>query len=627
MRYLSVCSGIEAASVAWKHLGWKAVALSEIEKFPCEVLKHHYPDVPNLGDMTLLTKNEYLNGQQIDLLVGGTPCQSFSVAGLRAGLDDERGNLAIEYIRLLEHKRPKWFLWENVPGVLSSNGGADFASILSGWTGRDIAPQSFGISGVIEGQFYSVAWRVLDSRHFGVPQRRRRVFVVGYIGKDWRPPVAVLFERESLRRDFTPSGSKRKRTPKGTEGSTGVGSINCKPAGISGAMTSKWAKGNGGPAGDEHYNLIVTPSFGIQANIVDRSEKSGANGLGVKEEEAFTLTKGDRQCVMQPMAFKERGGCEGGGKGFLGSENLAFTLSRGVDQAVMQPANSYTLGDFGGYKEGVGTLRKSGGDLGVGSENIVVQPVEQPSTFRAKITLKHNHKYYYYEDKEGEKTGVIIDGDTFPYYFWKESDMACDCNLAKFVGLSELPCGETIEVINVEPIPVQPIVYDTTQITCPTNRSNPKQGDPCHTLAKGGDAPLLIQPIVLDDQGGSVMSVYENGQTGTLRAQTHGHEPIVCYSDTVGRGLQANDELAPTAVKFWGTGGGNVPFVQQPAMVRRLTPLECERLQGFPDNYSAIPSATDSKRYAALGNSMTVNVMKWIGERIDKVDKIKRNLC
>ena len=178
MIFGSVCSGIEAASCAWHPLGWRASFVSEIEAFPRAVLRHHYPEVPLHGDFTTIQAGDY---EPIDLLVGGTPCQSFSVAGLRGGLDDERGNLALEYLRLADRLRPRWLVWENVPGVLSSNGGRDFGSILGG----------MGELG------YGVAYRVLDAQFFGVAQRRRRVFVVGYSG-DWRRAAAVLFEREAL---------------------------------------------------------------------------------------------------------------------------------------------------------------------------------------------------------------------------------------------------------------------------------------------------------------------------------------------------------------------------------------------------------------------------------------------
>jgi DNA (cytosine-5)-methyltransferase 1 len=187
MNYISVCSGIEAATVAWHPLGWKAAAYSEIEPFPSAVLAHHYPDVPNVGDMTKY-KEWNIEPGSVDLLVGGTPCQSFSVAGLRKGLADPRGNLALVYCGILDHFKPRWFVWENVPGVLSSGGGRDFGSFL----------------GAVAELGYGFAYRVLDAQYFGVAQRRRRVFVVGHLG-DWKPAAKVLFERDCLRRDSAPS--------------------------------------------------------------------------------------------------------------------------------------------------------------------------------------------------------------------------------------------------------------------------------------------------------------------------------------------------------------------------------------------------------------------------------------
>ena len=208
MNFLSVCSGIEAASVAWGPLGWKAVAFSEIEPFPCALLKHHYPDTPNLGDMTKY--KDWPDDLSIDLLCGGTPCQSFSVAGLRKGLDDPRGNLMLTFGAIAAKYRPQWLVWENVPGVLSSNGGRDFGAFL----------------GMLGQLGYGFAYRVLDAQYFGVAQRRRRVFVVGCLG-DWRSAAAVLFERHSMQGHPAPSRQAGEK-PTGTlsartEGGGGLG--------------------------------------------------------------------------------------------------------------------------------------------------------------------------------------------------------------------------------------------------------------------------------------------------------------------------------------------------------------------------------------------------------------------
>jgi len=185
--YGSICSGIEAATVAWHPLGWRAAWYAEIEPFCCALLKHQYPGTVNHGDFTQIRESEPL-----DVLVGGTPCQSFSVAGKRAGLDDPRGNLTLEFFALARRLRLRWILWENVPGVMSDDGGRTFGTVL----------------GLLAQCGYGFAYRILDAQYFGVPQRRRRVFIVGYLG-DWRYPAAVLFERESLRGDITPGRAAR----------------------------------------------------------------------------------------------------------------------------------------------------------------------------------------------------------------------------------------------------------------------------------------------------------------------------------------------------------------------------------------------------------------------------------
>ena len=194
MRYGSVCSGIEAASVAWEPLGWTPAWFSEIDPFPSAVLAHHYPEVPNHGDFTkLIDSAHHVHGEQpIDLLVGGTPCQAFSVAGLRAGLADPRGGLTLEFIKLVRALRPKWVVWENVPGVLSQDGGRAFGARL----------------GALAESGYGWAYRVLDAQYVrvdgypgAVPQRRKRVFVVGCSGGDFIRAASALLEPEGVRGD------------------------------------------------------------------------------------------------------------------------------------------------------------------------------------------------------------------------------------------------------------------------------------------------------------------------------------------------------------------------------------------------------------------------------------------
>ena len=206
MKYLSVCSGIEAASKAWEPIGWEPVAFSEIEPFPSAVLKHHWPEVPNLGDMSKYEQWNIQSGS-VDLLVGGTPCQSFSVAGLRQGLKDPRGNLMLTYLAIAERLKPRWLVWENVPGVLSSNGGKDFGCFLG----------ALGELGYVDW-----AYRVLDAQWFGVAQRRRRVFVVAHLGEG-SLAAKVLFESESVRRDTPPSRETRQGVATNVEAGVGGG--------------------------------------------------------------------------------------------------------------------------------------------------------------------------------------------------------------------------------------------------------------------------------------------------------------------------------------------------------------------------------------------------------------------
>lgn len=354
MIYGSVCSGIEAATVAWHPLGWKPAFFSEIEKFPREVLAHHYPSVPLHGDFTTIKKGEY---EPIELLVGGTPCQSFSIAGLRKGLDDPRGNLMLEFGSLAKRLHPKWIVWENVPGVLSSNGGRDFGAFL----------------GMLGELGYGFAYRVLDAQYFGVAQRRRRVFVVGCLG-DWRSAAAVLFERDSLSGDPAPSRKAREETA-GTIGARTCRSIGAQdadcghligwPAQVAQTLNASFGSKQG--LEDQHIrggqdcsfqvakclitktrmdaeteNLIPTTgghfSYGIPGNWIGRKPENGGNAVEPMVEVSPCQTKTDRHGVCYPMNTQviTRHEALGEGTGFgLGSENdPAFTLSKAHSHAV-----------------------------------------------------------------------------------------------------------------------------------------------------------------------------------------------------------------------------------------------------------------------------------------------------
>jgi DNA (cytosine-5)-methyltransferase 1 len=357
MNYLSVCSGVEAATVAWHSLGWQPVAFSEIESFPSAVLAHHYPNVPNLGDMTKY--KEWNLNESIDILVGGTPCQSFSVAGLRKGLEDPRGNLALTYVGILDRFRPKWFIWENVPGVLSSGGGRDFGAFL----------------GAVAELGYGFAYRVLDAQNFGVPQRRRRVFVVGHLG-DWKPAAEVLFESESLSGDFKSGRKTRKSvtgfvessfgqyredviagTTKASGGVLGGGSETFYVEDIANCLQTtchEWSRADG-------FNMIayenhpsdsrvqemgetcqtVTSTWGTGGgnipfvqNVSYALQGAGAtsqtgNGMGYKEEQSYTLNTTD----VHGVAF----GWQNSSNQSMSVDTISPTLDKSKTPAVAVP--------------------------------------------------------------------------------------------------------------------------------------------------------------------------------------------------------------------------------------------------------------------------------------------------
>jgi DNA (cytosine-5)-methyltransferase 1 len=430
-------------------LGWKAAWLSEIEPFPSAVLAHHYPDVPNLGDMTTLPER-ILSGEveAPDVFCGGTPCQAFSVAGLRNSLDDARGNLsltfvgianAIDHVRSVRSDAPAIVFWENVPGVLSTKDNA-FGCFLGALAGEDdpiIPPgEKWTNAGCVYGPQRAVAWRVLDAQYFGVAQRRRRVFVVASARADF-DPAAVLFEFDSVRRDSAPSRETGQAiAPCVTNGSpfsrTGNERVEAEamvvqPYEVGNCLTARMHKGINSTL-DEGQ----TPVISIHPHCIGRAPEAGPQG---KEY----LLDGSAYCMD----------------------------SRGQPQAI-------AIQD--------------------------VRPVEKAQNGRG----------------------------------WND---------------------------------------DGTAYTVDTHAT---QG--------------VAQPMVLMDQGGSVMNV-EHDMVGTLRRETHGHEPAV---------------------------------IQPPSMaVRRLTPVECERLQGFPDNYTNIPwrkkdESPDGPRYKALGNSWAVPNVRWIGQRIQE---------
>jgi DNA (cytosine-5)-methyltransferase 1 len=438
-------------------MGWQPVGFGEIEPFPSAVLAHHYPDVPNLGDMT---KFKEWPDESIDLLVGGTPCQSFSVAGLRRGMADPRGNLALTYLGIADRYKPRWIVWENVPGVLSSNGGRDFGSFL----------------GALAQLGYGFSYRVLDAQFFGVAQRRRRVFVVGYLG-DWRPAAAVLFERDSLSGNPAPRREKRQDVAGGAASSV---------------------------AGSNEPVAARMVAFG---EYVDDGTASAMKARDYKDA---------TDLVAQPMAFSAKD------YGADAVEGISPTLRAGNSNAGNQNSGNWMA-------------------------------IAQPSTFNSDGTARTLTARY-----------------------------------------DSSPCVDR-----------RPDVVGTLRTRRPGEGG--VQGDFDHIVP-------VISPA-LNTQSGS----HHAPDTKAYVAFTQNIRGEVRY-------INGDGQLAGALAAQSGMNQTNYVAT---SCVRRLTPVECERLQGFPDNFTAIPwrkkdadQCPDGPRYKALGNSMAVPVMRWIGERIQSVNEL-----
>ena len=272
MRYLSLFSGIEACSVAWKPLGWECVAVAEIEPWPSRVLAHHYPDVPNLGDVTKVTEEQIAMLGRIDVVVFGSPCQDLSVAGKRKGLDGARSGLFFTAMQIVGWARQwcdcRFALWENVPGAFSSNKGRDFAAVvdaMAGLEGTGVPPKGWGTEGCALGSEAMVEWSTLDAQWFGVAQRRRRVFAIADFG-DWRNRPPILLEPESVRGDTAP------RREAGED--------------VAGTLASR-TRGGGFPGSDEACSGYVRPV--LSASTGDVSHCLNAGGMGRIDYETETM--------------------------------------------------------------------------------------------------------------------------------------------------------------------------------------------------------------------------------------------------------------------------------------------------------------------------------------------------
>ena len=489
MKYLSICSGIEACSVAWDPLGWKAQGFAEIEDFRAEVLKYHYPEVKNYGDFTKIKKENI--GEHTDVLVGGTPCATFSIAGLRKGLDEDRGNLALEFIKLVERIRPTWVIWENVFGVLSSNKGEDFATFL----------------GALAECGYGFAYRVLDTQYVrtqrfprAIPQRRRRVFVVGHI-RDWRYPAEVLFDGEEVSKDFRPSRRKKKTTSNELEESFKKESLE------SYIIRQSHTKSNGKPYKNDGSSFTLTASDKYAVTIFETNTPDKTARLQ-KEEISPTLTAmtgGNRQpCVL--VEYK--------GKDEESNDGLIHVADE-ITEVTVRKYNVNIVGLQNLLREQKNKLLLTTKDI---SDALNVSKTKVEHWFRTDKSFAIPSSEIWLELKE--LLEIVTD-------YYDESIMEFETKEGVFESAKR--------------------IYDS------------KASYPTITASN-------LMPKVL-------------------------HEDF-------------KTEL------------------------RAITNVEAERLQGFPDNYTQIPykgkpkeECPTSRRYEAVGRSMSINVMEWLGTRIENVHK------
>ena len=534
MKYLSVCSGIEAASVAWEKLGWKPVAFSEIEPFPSAVLNHHWPEVPNLGDMTKYESWKF--EEAIDVLVGGTPCQAFSVAGLRKGLADPRGGLSLTFVNIADHFNPKWILWENVPGVLSSrdNGFGCFLGALAGEDGELKPPgEKWADAGCVYGPKRSIAWRCLDAQYFGVAQRRKRCFLVA-CPRDQGDPAKVLFEWEGLRRDTAPSREARERT-----------TTHVAPS----------------------LTASNDPSRSPQSSEVTQQVNAVLEATAFRMQAFGEYSDDGSASTMKARDYKDA------------TDLVASPIV--IDRAAFNQGQNAQYKPHIAHSETMDSLVARG-------PHAVAIPIHDQATRNAG---KRGDK----QDGKGNGLGIGKPGDPCP-------------TLTKGDKHAVLYENHPNDSRVTGPLDVAP--------SCVSRYGT-----------GGGNVPLVqeaiaFEPGIASREGNESRFVKE--MSPTLRKEMGDNQVAVavdCYNKTINHTSQT---LSSSASDINHTGGVINPADRM--AVRRLTPKECERLQGFPDEHTLIPwrgkpadQCPDGPRYKALGNSMAVPCMEWIGNKIKEV--------
>lgn len=558
IEYGSVCSGIEAATLAWKPLGMRATWFAEIEAFPSAVLAHHYPNTPNLGDMTKLGAL-VLAGKIAapDVLVGGTPCQAFSVAGMREGLTDPRGALTIKYVELADavdyvragQRKPACVIvWENVPGVLSDKGNA-FGCFLGALAGEDCELQPSGKkwpdAGCVYGPKRTIAWRILDAQYFGLAQRRRRVFVVAS-ARDGFDPTEVLFEREGVRRDTAPRRGEGQdvtgSAPFGPALQCGCGYTFDKSLGQYGCPN---CEGDEGPAVGVFCGV---PAF-------------GGHSLSGSVERSATLTAKDTRLDMESETF------------FVAPTLAGGARKSGGYSYDDVPCVAATLDASYGRLQGC-----SGQDANHGHSHLVVHGTQDPCVLNDQAhTLGRN---------SGQENVLYCRevAQTITSNYGKQLDNTNSALGPNIVAEISGTLGANHGNVKAEHAWTGQLVAELS----PTLRS----GNMRNNSNPVTETSMLVAAFAENSRS---ELRYESGDGSITGA-------LGCGGGKAGQGM---------------------PSAQVGTSVRRLTPRECERLQGMLDDYTLIPwrgkpasECPDGPRYKAIGNSKAVTVVRWIGRRI-----------
>lgn len=550
-RYVSIFSGVEAATLAWKPLGWEPVAFSEIEPFPCAVLAERWPDVPNLGDITKIDWKEEIDGA-IDLVVGGSPCQSFSVAGKREGLKGASG-LMFEYIRCVQELRPRWFLWENVPGALTSEDGGAFGQLL-----REM--DELG---------YSLAWRVLDAQFFGVAQRRRRLFLVGHLGAE--SPAEVLFEPDCL--SGNPQSSREKRKELARRAGRSAACAGFKYSAAPRANTIGYAEEQANTLTADWHAPAVLPLSGTGQHYMAMSQYGTevAGCLTARGDSSPCADRGQNiVCMTGTQAHchisDEIAGCL---TAHMGKDDAPVVVDgTNIQTYVCETAHSGSNGLGVGMSDVFPTLDTSSGPAVWARENSVLSPFGFVQNVRNEVRIVGDGTISgaLAANPGMKQTTFVCTGGTYPI---NEQVATRDKKLGRGTALGIGADGDSAFALMA---------------------NHP------HMVAAGSGS----EPIAMGDLNAHT-AICRN-VCPTLKC---GGDGAMVASETADKIMEAN-----------------------PMLVRRLTPLECERLQGFPDGHTLIgwkgkpaEECPDGPRYKAIGNSMAVPVMKWIGTRIALVDE------